>query len=105
MSKNKRPPADLPVVTVAGDLDASNLGPLDAQLKAAADGAPGVILDISAVTFGDSTFLNLLIRTHRTTDLRIAGLHPPVDRLFHLVGVDTVLKIFPTVADARSTRA
>ncbi|SFF95714.1 anti-anti-sigma factor [Actinacidiphila alni] len=105
MSTSERASRSLPVVTAAGDLDASNLGPLDVELQAAAETASGVILDISAVTFADSTFLNLLIRTHQHTELRIVGLRPPLDRLFHLVGVDTLLRVFPTVAEARVARA
>ncbi|MEU6849604.1 STAS domain-containing protein [Actinacidiphila alni] len=104
MSTSERASRSLPVVTAAGDVDASNLGPLDVELQAAAETASGVILDISAVTFADSTFLNLLIRTHQHTDLRIVGLRPPLDRLFQLVGVDTLLRIFPTVADAQGAR-
>jgi anti-anti-sigma factor len=94
----------LPVVTATGELDASNLAALDAEFQAAAAAAPGVILDISGVTFADSTFLNLVISAHQLTDLRIVGLRPPLDRLFHLIGIDAVLRTFPTLADAQAVR-
>ncbi|MEE4547000.1 STAS domain-containing protein [Streptomyces sp. V4-01] len=94
--------APLPVVRAAGDLDTSNLAPLEAELQAALATAPGVILDVSGVTFGDSTLLNLLIRVHQRTDLRIVGLRPPLDRLFQIVGLDAVMQVFPTLADART---
>lgn len=102
MSTSDHAPTQLPVVTAAGDLDADNLRPLDVRLQAASATAPGVILDVSDVTFGDSTFLNLLLRTHQRTDLRIVGLRPPLDRLFSIVGVDAVLNTYRTLAEAQS---
>lgn len=104
MSTSDHAPTHLPVITAAGDLDADTLAPLDAEIQAAAAAAPGVILDVSGVTFGDSSFINLLLRTQKHTDLRVAGLRPPLDRLFRLVGVDAVLRVFPSVADAQVVR-
>ncbi|MFF7159722.1 hypothetical protein [Streptomyces sp. NPDC008139] len=63
-----------------------------------------MVLDIIGVTFGDSTFLNPLIRTHQQADLRIVGLCAPLDCLFELVGVGAVLRLFPSVEDARALR-
>ncbi|WP_433892542.1 STAS domain-containing protein [Streptomyces sp. CA-111067] len=102
MSTSDHAPTHLPVVTALGDLDADTLQPLTDELQAAAATASGVILDVSGVTFGDSSFINLLLRTHQHTDLRVTGLGPPLDRLFRLVGVDAVLHIFPTITDAQS---
>lgn len=78
--------------------------PLTAELRAATATAPGVILDVSGVTFGDSTFINLLIRTHLETNLRVVGVRPTLDRLLHIVGLDSVLRTFPTLAEARGVR-
>ncbi|MCM2410768.1 STAS domain-containing protein [Streptomyces sp. RKAG290] len=102
MSTSDHAPTQLPVVTAAGDLDASCLSPLETELQKVTATAPGVVLDVSGVTFGDSSFLNLLLRTHQSTDLRIAGVPPALKRLFHLVGVDTLLHIFPAVNDAQA---
>nr|WSX75943.1 STAS domain-containing protein [Streptomyces sp. NBC_00899] len=95
MSTSDNAPPHLPVITAVGDLDADTLHPLTAELQTAAATASGVILDVSGVTFGDSSFINLLMRTHQHTDLRVTGLGPPLDRLFRLIGVDAVLHIFP----------
>ncbi|MEE4543472.1 STAS domain-containing protein [Streptomyces sp. V4-01] len=104
MSANDHAPTQLPVITAKGDLDADTLPSLDAELRAAVTTASGVILDISDVTFGDSGFINLLLRTHQDTELRVVGLGPPLDRLFRIVGVDTILHIFPTVTHAQGAR-
>lgn len=104
MSTSHHAPDHLPVITAAGELDADTLHPLDAEIQAVSAAATGVILDVSGVTFGDSSFLNLLLRTHQHTDLRLVGVQPNLDRLFHLVGVDAVLRTFPTVADAQGVR-
>ncbi|WP_260606468.1 STAS domain-containing protein [Streptomyces sp. WAC08241] len=88
------------VVVASGDYDMQTIAPLAAALRAAAEEHPSVVLDVSGVTFADSAFLNLLILTHRTTDLRLAGPTAPVRRILELTGVDTVLKVRETVEDA-----
>ncbi|WP_432061023.1 STAS domain-containing protein [Streptomyces sp. S1] len=89
-----------PVVVARGSYDMQTIAPLATALRAAAEGRPRVVLDVSAVTFADSSFLNLLILAHRTTDLRLAGPTTPVRRILELTGVDTVLKVRSTVEDA-----
>ncbi|MEV6012882.1 hypothetical protein AB0M29_39695 [Streptomyces sp. NPDC051976] len=71
----------------------------EAELQSGAASTPGLILHISGGAFGDPSFLNLRIRTHQRTDLRIVGLRPPLDRLFELAGADAVLRFFPMLAD------
>ncbi|MGW1887337.1 STAS domain-containing protein [Streptomyces sp. NPDC001970] len=48
---------------------------------------------MSGVTFGDSAFLNLLLRVHRTTELRIAMPQPQLRWLFEITGADKVLDV------------
>ncbi|MFJ4868909.1 STAS domain-containing protein [Streptomyces sp. NPDC088757] len=88
------------IVVASGDYDMQTIAPLAAALRAAAEEHPSVVLDVSGVTFADSAFLNLLILTHRTTDLRLAGPTAPVRRILELTGVDTVLKVRETVEEA-----
>ncbi|MFH7599908.1 STAS domain-containing protein [Streptomyces racemochromogenes] len=88
------------VVTARGELDQDTLGPLEQALSEAADRHGLVVLDASAVTFGDSSFLNLLLQVHRTTVLRIAAPCDQLRRLFALTGVDTVLSLYPGVQEA-----
>ncbi|MFE3581709.1 STAS domain-containing protein [Streptomyces vinaceus] len=88
------------VVAAHGELDQDTLAPLEEALAAAAEQHPLVVLDTSAVTFGDSSFLNLLLRTHQLTTLRIAAPGEQLQRLFALTGADTVLSVYPAVEDA-----
>ncbi|MCX5152065.1 STAS domain-containing protein [Streptomyces sp. NPDC048550] len=88
------------VVAAQGELDQDTLAPLEEALTAAADRHRLVVLDAGSVTFGDSSFLNLLLRVHRLTALRIAAPGEQLRRLFALTGADTVLSLYPSVEDA-----
>ncbi|GAA2624745.1 MULTISPECIES: STAS domain-containing protein [Streptomyces] len=88
------------VVAAHGELDQDTLAPLETELAAAADRYRLVVLDAGSITFGDSSFLNLLLRLHQTTTLRIAAPGDQLRRLFALTGADTVLSVHPSVEDA-----
>ncbi|MCX4632189.1 STAS domain-containing protein [Streptomyces sp. NBC_01443] len=88
------------VVAAQGELDQDTLAPLEEALVSAADQHRLVVLDAGSVTFGDSSFLNLLLRLHHLTTLRIAAPCEQLQRLFALTGADTVLSLYPTVEDA-----
>ncbi|MFJ9729584.1 STAS domain-containing protein [Streptomyces sp. NPDC101209] len=81
------------VVAAHGAYDMHSIGPLTAVLETAAATASGV-------SFADSTFLNLLISTHRLTDLRVAAPNPQLQRGLEMTGADTVLTVQATVEDA-----
>ncbi|MFJ7272406.1 STAS domain-containing protein [Streptomyces sp. NPDC099050] len=85
------------VVVARGELDQDTLVPLEEALLAAADLHPLVVLDAAAITFGDSSFLNLLLRLHRLTTLRIAAPGEQLRRLFAVTGADTVLSLNASV--------
>ncbi|MFD3875888.1 STAS domain-containing protein [Streptomyces sp. NPDC058623] len=64
----------LRVVQCAGELDLTSLAPLRTVCDTAvAAGIDRLVLDVRGVTFGDSTFLNLLLTVNETCDLRLAG--------------------------------
>ncbi|MER7666776.1 STAS domain-containing protein [Streptomyces sp. NPDC096193] len=88
------------VVAAQGEVDLQNMAPLADALTEAAGHHAVLVLDTSAVTFADSSFLNLLLRIHRLTDLRIAAPAAGVRRLLDLTGAEHVLNLFGTVADA-----
>ncbi|MEE4540558.1 STAS domain-containing protein [Streptomyces sp. V4-01] len=94
--------ADIPIVQAQGDLDIANLEPLANRLRAAAASSPVVILDARDITFGDSSFLGVLITVNKSTDLRIAGARPTLRRLIEIVGMGTVLSLYHSVDEARS---
>ncbi|MGW6012889.1 STAS domain-containing protein [Streptomyces sp. NPDC055210] len=91
------------VVAVRGELDVESLARRRSQLEATAAAVPVLVLDLSAVTFADSTFLNLLLMLCRATDLRLAGVPGQVVRLLKMTGADGVLHLYPTVLDALPT--
>ncbi|MFJ9061765.1 STAS domain-containing protein [Streptomyces sp. NPDC102409] len=93
-------PAPPPVLAPQGEFDLNTLAPLEAEIEVAITQRCGVVLDASNITFADSTFLRLVLATHHRTDLRIAAPSPAVSRLFHIVGANTVLRLFPTLEDA-----
>ncbi len=90
------------MITPHGAFDLDSLPPLEAEIDAALTLHPGVILDAGGITFADSMFLRLIIATHHRADLRIAAPSTSVERLLHVIGADTFLRIYPTVDDARA---
>jgi anti-anti-sigma factor len=59
------------VVTVAGELDISNVGALEDATFDLPNKALGIVLDLSAATYIDSATLGLLFKLHR--DLKRRG--------------------------------
>ncbi|MER6980013.1 STAS domain-containing protein [Streptomyces carpinensis] len=88
------------VVVADGAYDMHSITPLADALAAAAAEHPKVVLDTSGVSFADSTFLNLLIRTHQETTLRVVAPTPQLQRILQLTGADTILEVRATVEDA-----
>ncbi|MFF5970038.1 STAS domain-containing protein [Streptomyces sp. NPDC012769] len=88
------------VVEARGAYDMESTGPLAAALERAAETHRKVVLDASGVTFADSSFLNLMILTHRTGKLRVAAPSAQVRRLCEITAVDGVLHIHESVDDA-----
>lgn len=84
------------VVRCAGVFDYNTLAPLrtvcDAALAEA--GVERLALDLRDVTFGDSTFLNLLLSFDAATDLRLIGPLPrQLGRLLAVTGTREALTI------------
>ncbi|NBM19126.1 anti-sigma factor antagonist [Streptomyces sp. GC420] len=91
------------VVAASGDLDLGTVAPLRAVLEEAAEeGRSPVVLDLSHVTFADSTTLNVLLHARASLGdgLRLAAPSAFVRRVISLTGVDTVVLVYPTVEDA-----
>lgn len=83
-----------------GEIDEDTLEPLERQIEEAIASHGGLILDAGDITFGDSTFLQLMLATHQRAHLRIAALSVPLRRLFAITGTDTVLHLHPDLEDA-----
>jgi anti-sigma B factor antagonist len=88
-------------------LDAAASPGLKAQLSKDLDHSPRlVIVDFAKVGFVDSTGLGVIVSLLKMMPgdgkLAVAGLQPPVRRLFEITKLDQVFLICPTVEDARS---
>ena len=72
--------------------------------NATEDGAERVILDLSRVTFIDSSGLGAIVASMKQLGggrrLDLAGLTPVVDKVFRLTRMDTVFKLYPSLDDA-----
>lgn len=91
---------DVWVVGARGDYDMDSVVPLSEALAAASEEHATIVLDASGITFADSSLLNVLIRTHRTTDLRVAAPTEQLLRLLDITGADTVLRVTETLEEA-----
>ncbi len=93
---------DRRLVTVMGHLDLHTAHHLADALQPLLDRGPHtVLLDLSGVTFLDSTGVTCLItayRTARSTGVRLALIAPsePVRKMLQLTGVDQVLDSYPS---------
>jgi anti-sigma B factor antagonist len=102
---------DLAIVSVSGEVDletASQLG--DHALVALRDVSPHVLLDLTGVTFMDSTGLKVLLSIQRRADLAggsfaIAGASRSVRKILSVTGLDQTFTIHDTVDEAPTTRA
>jgi anti-sigma B factor antagonist len=81
-------------VTAAGDVDLATVPPIDAAIEAAVRtvDVEAVLVDLSGVTFLDSSGISVLLRGRRLADerhldYRIAGAQGPVRTVLELTGV------------------
>lgn len=94
------------VVEVVGEVDATSVEQLRPELNRLADaGRIRVILDLSGVTFLDSSGLGALVSCHRRLQLlggrlRLVCRNDLVLRVFRLTGLDKVMPISATLEEA-----
>lgn len=107
------------VMTLTGDLDlmtapqlhsATDLAlPAAGTAAASASPAPDVVVDLAAVEFVDSAGLGALLSTLRRTTalggrLAVVGAREQASRLLTMTGVDRVVSLHATLAEAVSAR-
>ena len=90
----------IPVAIVTGEVDIVNAGEIGGQLfNAAPNAAPGLVVDLSGVTYLDSRGVHLLLDLANRLRMRHQGLHlvvPPralIRRVLLLTHVDSVIPL------------
>jgi anti-sigma B factor antagonist len=98
-------PAGPLVLRVTGELDHHSAPLLSRAVDDAAFDDTGVVLDLSGLTYCDSTGITVLIgayqRSQRTgAPLILAGVNPDQMRVFTVVGLDQVFTFHPSTEAA-----
>ena len=93
------------VVQPAGELDLESAQTLGDVLRGLEPPCDRVILDLSRLTFIDSTGLRLAVSEHRRAELDgfhfvVAGATEPVLRVLRVTGLDVMLPMAPDVVSA-----
>lgn len=97
---------DVPVLAVKGEIDVSTAPELrDRLVQANQKGATTVVVDLSEVTFLDSTALGVLVsglKRFRSAggDLRLVVTGRSVAKVLEITGLNDVFKIFATADEA-----
>ena len=94
------------VYLLQGPLTLGNLFAVQEALKST---APVLILDLSGVPYVDSAGVGALVQclvTRRKQGYRLLLVAPnePVEKLFKLTQVDSLLEVFPTIEAAQSSQ-
>jgi anti-sigma B factor antagonist len=96
----------VPVVAAPEEIDMTNSGGLlAALLDAPGNGHKRLVVDMTRTRFCDSSGIHVLAATHRRTrhegrQLLLVISDTAVLRAFAIVGIDQMIPIFPSVADA-----
>lgn len=96
------------VLTLAGEIDRDTVQALRQALDASGTTRPRIVVDLSRVTFMDSTGINIFIAAHRALTqadgwIRLAAPTEAVMRLLQIVGIDAVIDCRETLRRALST--
>ncbi|MEO3976854.1 STAS domain-containing protein [Streptomyces sp. CAU 1734] len=101
------------VVTVSGELDVYTAPAFrDRLAEAAARSEADVVCDLSTVSYFDSTTIGVLVGALKNVctrpgqrQLRVVAPTDPVRKVLQLTGLDQVIPVYATVADALAARA
>jgi anti-sigma B factor antagonist len=99
------------VMALEGELDLASRSELDAELERLEDQRPRrVVADLTAATFVDVATLGLLEAAHERlhacrAELRLVCSDCHTLKILKLTGLDLVLDVFDTIAQALSSRA
>ncbi|MFE7779400.1 STAS domain-containing protein [Streptomyces sp. NPDC057445] len=96
---------DVRVLALRGEIDQDVKDILSEALSCDSTVPPRIVVDLSGVTFMDSSGINVFVAAYQQVSaaqgwLRIAGAQDSVLRVLQLVGVDTVIPCHPTIEQA-----
>jgi anti-anti-sigma factor len=91
----------LEVVTLAGELDMAHAPQVAETLDALADASRPVIVDLSELTFIDSSGIHAILRP-RPQDGVVVLVCPPgnIQRVLSVTKIDRVLQVYETLGEA-----
>ena len=105
----ERPTADAVVVSVTGDVDMGTAPEFEDRLAHAVENGQGesLVVDLTEVSFIDSTGLNALVRAFERQRLAgnsaaLVSTDPRVAMILEVARLDRVLRRYPTRAEALS---
>jgi anti-anti-sigma factor len=94
------------IVSIAGSMDALTAPDLMEEMRQQIEaGHANLVVDMTELEYTSSAGLRALLsgvkdaRQH-AGDLRLAGLRPNVRKVLEMSGFTTILKVFPSVAEA-----
>jgi anti-sigma B factor antagonist len=92
---------------LSGEIDFTSSGAVQSTLLSMImPGGGAVVVDLSGVTFLDSSGLGVLVQAHRTAVERsnqlVVVASPPVRKLLRLTGLDTVLDTYDELSAAEA---
>lgn len=98
------------VVRVSGELDLKTAGELKSAVDPVLERAPEqptVVLDLSGISFMDSSGMGAILGRYRTVSqmggkLGVCGLTPQLRKLFELTGLMRIIPVYASVDDAIS---
>ena len=98
---------DVPVVSVVGEIDLATAPQLRDRLAELPRDSGTVIVDLSEVTFLDSTGLSVLVASWKRFangdekgDLRLVVNRPAIQRVFEVTSLAQVFGVFSTLEEA-----
>ncbi|CQD22468.1 anti-anti-sigma factor [Mycobacterium europaeum] len=107
---NRRDAGEAVILEVSGVVDIITAPSLATHIDVALSGTPAVlVIDLTEVDFLSSAGITVLVEVHRLTQdsptsLRVAADGSATSRPLHIVGLDEVIDLYPTVNQALEGR-
>ena len=94
------------IIQVSGKIDAISVTTFDSAVKSVSgQGAKKILLDLSSLVYINSGGLRVILATAKVQknsggSFALSGLTPEVNKILTLAGLNTIISIFPSEADA-----